>query len=374
MADLDETTPEEPLSRRDAIEAAFNEAESAAAPPEAPQAPTVPPEGETQAEREERLRDQKGRFQKTVTPRPKPGTVTGTDRPLSAKQVPSGTKPPAPGEVTAATAQALKPPSSWKPAAREKWAALPPEVQAEAARVDREVRQTMQESADARKNWDAYNKAIAPYAGMIAAEGSNPIQAAANLMQTAHALRTAPPALKAQYVAKIITDYAVDINHLAQALDRPGQPAAAPQAQQQFRDPRFDQFLGDLEQQKRQREAAVLQESAAEVEGFMADAEFGDDVRQDMADLMDLAARRNRAMSVEEAYALACKQHPEVSQIVEQRERAKAANANLASTQRQRAAAVSVRSRPAGPAVAATPTSDRRALLSAAWDQHMGDS
>jgi hypothetical protein len=99
------------------------------------------------------------------------------------------------------------------------------------------------------------------------------------------------------------------------------------------------------------------------VEAFTSTAEFMDDVREDVADMMELASRRGVALTLEDAYNRACKLHPEVSQVLQQREAAKAANALQASTQRARAASSSVRSQPTAAAPAATDDSIRGSLL-----------
>ncbi len=377
MVDLDtEVAPEETSSRREAISAAFEAAEvpapmeAAPAPVEAVDASPAPEPAEDKRTAAERARDEAGRFAKArgpkVTIKPsltKPPEKAAEVKPTPAaapKQgTPTATLPPAPGE----TSVALKAPASWKPAAREKWAALPPDVQQEAVRVDREVRQTMQESAEARKSWSQFQAVVAPYREMIHAEGGDALASAANLFQTAAQLRTAPAPQRAKLVADIVRAFGVDIGMLDQALAGQGQAPQQPQhqAQQQpFKDPRFDELMERIQSGQRQK-------TTQEVEDFGASHEFYEDVRQDMADQLELAARRKVALSLEDAYSRACKLHPEVSGVLEQREKAKAVNATQASTQRSRAAASSVKSKPAGPASTPAP-SGRRGQLEAAMD------
>ncbi len=382
MADLDTEAAPEGNTRRETISAMFDAAEA----PEPVETVTTPPEpveaattDATEAPRTaaEKARDETGRFAKgpkvTVKPTPKPIKAALTAKPATGAAsstaattaaIVSGTAPGIPGE---ATATALKPPNSWKPAAREHWAKLPAEVQQEAIRRERETQQALTASDDARKNWGNYQQAIAPYMGMIQAEGGDPISAASTLFRTAAALRTAPPGHKARLVADIVKTYGIDIQLLDQELaGQAPQQTQAPQ-QGQFRDPRFDQFLQDLEGQKRQRQQAMNQQHAAEVETFGANAEFFDDVRQEMADLLEVSARRGVEMTLENAYSRAVKLHPEVSKVMAQRETAAAATATQATTQRARAAASSVRSRPSGPAPTQAPVG-RRAQIDAAFD------
>lgn len=382
--DLDtEAVPEEALSRRETIEAAFAAADEPPAEvvmPEPVEAatpgPTEPAEKVQTAA--EKARDRAGRFAKAKAVAPVKSAVKAapvvTKKPALVPVAPvapapattTGTTPPAPGETSAA----LKPPASWKPAARERWNALPAEVQQEAVRRERETQAALQESSEARKSWSSFQQAVAPYAGMFQAEGASPIQAAASLFQTAAALRTAPPPAKARIVADIVRTYGIDIGMLDQALaGQAPQQSQGQQPQGQFRDPRVDELMSRLQNGERQRQEAAAQKAAGEVHAFGANAEFYEDVRQDMAYVLEDAARRGVAMSIEDAYSRAVKLHPEVSKVMAQREEAKAATATQATTQRARAAASSVKSRPTGPAPTVAPTG-RRAALDAAWDAH----
>lgn len=381
MADLDTeiAAPAEAApSRRDTIEAAFAASDDAPAEvvmPEPVEAAPVEKAADEAAPRTaaEKARDDKGRFQ------PKPKTAKAI-APLATKKsaaaptsAASPASIPAPGDQPKPEAAAtLKAPASWKPAARERWAALPTEVQQETIRRERETQQALQESSEARKNWGSFQQAVAPYQGMIQAEGSDPVRAAANLFQTAAALRTAPAPAKAQIVANLVRTFGIDIQMLDQALSGQGpqQGQGQPQGQpQQFRDPRFDELMQRLQNGERQRQETMTQQNAREVEEFGSGAEFFDDVRQEMADILEVAARRGVAMSLDDAYNRAVKLHPDVSEVMAQREKAKAATASQATTQRARAAASSVKSRPAGPAPTQTPAG-RRGALEAAFDVH----
>lgn len=375
------------ISRRETLEAAF---EASTEPTEAPTPAPVPAEPapapaptptETPAEppKAALARDPKGRFAakmaeiaaekaaaRAKTPPPADGTAKA---PVVPKKVTTAVTTPAEAPKAEGQPPSPKAPQSWKPHAREKWATLPPEVQAEAVRVDREARTALEQASKARAGWDAFTRAVSPYQAMLAADGADPIQAVGSLLQTAAQLRTAPPPQRAQLVADIVRTYGVDISLLDAALA--GQPAQNGQAQQQaaYRDPRVDGLLAQLQQAESHRAQSLHQTASTDIETFAGGAEFFDDVRADMADLMEMAAKRGVTMTLEDAYNRAIQVHPEVSKVVTQRREAEAANANQASTQRSRAASVSVRTRPAGPATAQSP-SGRRAALEAAFDLH----
>ncbi len=127
------------------LNAAFDAAE-ASTPDPAPSTPEVAPEGASQppapseaaqpsppepgeTAQEARARDEKGRF-----------APKGPEAPAPAIGAPA--KPQAPAEVAPTPpVESIKPPQSWKPGIREKFAALPPEVQQEVIRREREVEQ-----------------------------------------------------------------------------------------------------------------------------------------------------------------------------------------------------------------------------------------
>lgn len=304
---------------------------------------------ETQSGAQAPTRDASGKFVSKEMP---PPTAQPKDAAKAAAQV-----PPKAGE-TAPVASELKPPQNWKAAAREEWAKLPRHVQEEAKRVEVEAMRVMRESAQARKFSENFEKTLTPYRAFITGE---PLQVVNDLLKTAVTLQTAPPADKAQLVARIITGYNVDIQALDAILagqaPQEAQSAQARQPQQapqQFKDPRVDEWLAREAQEK----SRAAQQT---VQAFAREAEFLDEpwpgkmrhdgspvlVRDLVANLLDAASRDGIDLSLKEAYAQVVQQHPEVSRVLRQREEAKRAATATAATQRTRAASSSVRSQPA---------------------------
>lgn len=153
-------------SLRADLEAAFSEAEKAGeapttpsdppsaelvATPEAPAAPAADLDAESRTIDRPDGRDDKGRFApKAKDAAPEQKSLAAPPQAPSTAPAATDAAPPSPAQPSPAAAD-LRAPSSWKPAAREKWAALPPEIQQEVVRVDREIRQTMQETAAVRR-------------------------------------------------------------------------------------------------------------------------------------------------------------------------------------------------------------------------------
>ena len=357
---------------REALEGAFEAAETSTTPaPEAAPvadatpAPVVEAKTETPAPEG---RDERGRF----APKDKT-SASATAKPVSAEKA-TTPAPAAPETATtpqpteAVTTPTLKAPANWKPAAREKWAQLPPEVQAEAVRVHHEVQKTLQETTQARRTAEALDATVRPFLPLIQAEGGDVMRAIGSLMQTAAALRTAPPAHKAQLVAQLVRTYGVPIDELDSALS--GATPQVSHAPAEYRDPRVDQMLQALQAQKQSQAQAETQRAAAEVESFKAEAEFLDDVREDMADLIEVAQRRGVALSLKDAYARAVAMNPDVSEALRQREAAKAAQTANAATAKAKAASSSVRSSPAS--APGRPDDSIRAQLEAAFASRGG--
>lgn len=328
----------------------------AEAPVEAASETPTPETPETKAAAAARARDDKGRFAGKAG-----GQQASAPQAPATEGKPQGSSPPPPGAgVTAPTpgapaAPELKPPQSWKPAAREHWAALPADVRAEVVRRDREVQQALQEAAPAKREAEAFRQVIAPFEAGIRAEGGEPLEAVRSLFQTAHALRGPQ---RAQVLARLMAQFDVSEESLVAALQ--GQPAQQPAAPGGYRDPRVDQLFSRLEQAQAQRQHATQSKANQDVEGFAEKHEFFHDVRDSMAEVMAMAVQRgDKTMTLERAYSVACRMSDEVAGILEQRKAAKSANASNASTQKAKAAASSIKGQPAGATGAPQPNSLR---------------
>ena len=284
----------------------------------------------------ERPRDSHGKFAKTKDEAPAPAVEA-----KPAQQTPT----PAPEKPAEVQRAELRPPTSWKPPEREKWNQVPPEIQQTIHRRERETWIAMQKAAETSKAVAPIQEAIQPFQDIFRAEGVDTATGLRNLMGSVERLQRGSPASKAQVVAAIIKTYGVPVDVLAQVLD--GQPVQDGAPQQI--DPRQliaqakEEFAREFAQT---REKAALERESANVIEFSQKAEFIDDVRETMADLLEVAAKRGLALTLQEAYDRACLMDPEISKVVHQRQQA--ATASTSATQRARAASSSVRSTPAG--------------------------
>ena len=280
-----------------------------------------------------------------------------------------------PGPKSGPRPQGERAPASWRPEIREHWGQLPEPVRAEIARREVEVQRTLQESAEARKTVDAVMKTIAPYEAFIKAENSNPLQAIDNLMSTAARLRTGTAPELAQMVAGIVNQFGVGRfgNGFIEALDQAlaGQtPQVDPQqaAIEQVLNQRLapvQQMLTQFQQAQLVQQQQVQERAVNEVADFLSKAEFGEDVREDMADLLETAQRRGQTLSLADAYKKACLMNDNVRAVISQRVKAQSAQQQTQAAQKARSAAVQVSGAAPVGAMRQEPTDVRSAIEAA---------
>lgn len=255
-----------------------------------------------------------------------------------------------PDLAAAPAAPATKAPTNWRPEVREKWAALPPDVQGEIARREREISVGLGQAATARQKAEAFDKAQAPFEMMLRADGVDGPRKYAGYLGMEAALRTGPAATKGNIVAQIIKTFGVPIEAVASALDGTQTPQHVGPGAEAYRDPRVDQLFAALQHQATQRQTQQQTEAQATLERLRETNEFFEDLREDAADLLEASHKPGRKpLTIEEAFDRAAKLNPAVSQVLDGRKAAEAAKAKAAEAQKKRAAASSIRSIPGGP-------------------------
>lgn len=368
-----ENTPTVIPDRREAIEAAFAAVETA-------EKPAVSEPKNTATE------DVKGGHVATTEGGPDVRTPKTSDATADAprsKSLQSKTEsetPETPEQTEDRQVNADRPPQAWKPAQKAKWAALDPDIRQEVLRREHETTRVLNDSAQARQLAQAFNNEVQPYMARLNSMNAHPLVAVRELLKADHLLTTAPPTQRAQYMAKLITDYGVDIQALDAALSGRVQQDPAEQLNAkvdqllQQRLAPFQQFLSAQQQQQRAQQQQQQAEIAQAVESMASDAKYPyfDQVRETMADIIELGITRNRTVSIETAYNQAVAMDPIVSQEAATRAatEAQATAAAKLNGRAQRAlnASVSVGGAPSG-VVGGTPSANnRRATIAAAFD------
>jgi hypothetical protein len=303
----------------------------------------------------------------------KEGKPSGKSKPVGKGT--SKTDPENKGQLR----EEVKAPQSWTPAEREHWAKMPPEAQKAVQRRELEVQQALSRSADSRKFQDSFVRTVQPYAHLIRAQNSSPLQAVNNLMQTAAGLMTGTQPQKAAIVSEIIQNYGVDIQVLDDVLSkRPIQqsqgqsPAALPAPVAEALKP-IHQFMTQAEQARAQQIQQITQQAQETVAQYSEKLPFFDDLRDEMADLMEVAAGRGRVMTIEQAHEIALNSNPQIKKIIDQRNRAARLKQDPNKILRAKKAGASIKGAPSNGAgnLGGKPTSRRQALLEA-WDDASG--
>ena len=220
-----------------------------------------------------------------------------------------------------------KAPSSWSPAVREKWGALPQDVRAEIIRREEAsingVRKLHDEYAPIRN----FTEALSPFITEAASNGADPAQYIANVLAGERGLRNPVPEQRFNALLNIAEQYGIPLRQIIN--QQVGQELLQPQQPQQ---PNLavEAQLREMQQLKQE-----MQESAfkREIDAFKAGHEFFEDVSDIMADLMD----SGRAKGLDDAYEQACWVAPTVRQVLIDRE--KSGTTQTALKQRQAAAA-----------------------------------
>ena len=283
---------------RSALEAAFEDKPEDTTPVE-----TVSQQPDTELTNEpvERARDESGKF--------------------AAKEAQAPADEPAP-QVPAEPE--IKPPSSWKPEAKEAYIKAergePLTAQeiklltAEANRRENDYHKGLEGYKSHAQRAREFEQALQPYQQTIQQMGLDGPTAAARMLQVEHTLRYADPATKAQMLNKIAQDYGIDLG-MAQQV-----PQQDPQTQylmQQLNELRNTQQMWQNTIQQQEREKANYEltnfSSTGEKTHFEA-------VRNDMADLLE----SGKAQSLEQAYEMAIWMRPDVRQTLIEQQRIEA--------------------------------------------------
>lgn len=299
--------------------------------------------------------------------------------PVDGKSPAAGPKPPAPPEVKPT---GLRPPESWKPQVKEHWKTLPPQVQAEIIRRERQVEGVMKDAAGNKQIAEGMNYLMNQYQDVFKGENTHPFQTIANLLNISRTLRGAPPPQRAQLMAQVIQQYEIDLSLLDQALAYNVKNAPQRNGENQFQQ-MMQRQLAPLYEQVRRLSAGQPQpqndpqnaELQAQVDAFAANPEneYFEVLRDDVADILEGGARRGQKISLDEAYERAMLMNNDLAPLVAQKRlKAAAAAQNGPAAEAARRAGLSVTGAPgAGPAASnLDPSKSVRNAVELAFQQH----
>lgn len=295
---------------------------------------------------------------------------------------------PKPGD-SAPTPVGFKPPESWKQQIRdEHWKKLPVQVQAEVLRRERQVEATLRGAAEFRRTSEQLNGLVNNFRDVFQSENVPPLQTMANLLNISRTLKSAPPPQRAQMMAQVIQSYGVDLTLLDQALafhvrntQQGGQGGVNPNQMGAFQQ-MLDQRLAPITQAfAQQQQNAFLQQQQAqqvvmsEVETFAADPknEYFDLLREEVADILEMGAKRGQKITLQEAYTRAMLANNDLAPLVSrQRVEEEAARLSAPAAQAARTAGLSVTGAPSGATPVASAPTTIRGSIEAAIDKLQG--
>lgn len=275
-----------------------------------------------------------------------------------------------------------KAPQSWRGAQKAKWNTLDPDVRQEVIRREREITRTLSETASARQLASQFHQTIQPFAARIQSLNVHPLQAIQRLLAADHTLHTGTKAAKATALAKIIADYDVDIEALDNALAGRPQPDPVDEKVERLLQQRlapFQRMMTEQQQAQQQRVQQTDQELATTLQSMADDTEkfpYFNEIRGDMADIVEIQAKKGVYLTLEQAYNRAIAMNPEINQQVSAQRESEATKlaARQANERAQKAlkASKSVGGSPGGVPSGATDVTDRRATIAAAFAEASG--
>jgi hypothetical protein len=341
-----------PPSLREALETATTEAETAtaAAPVAATSEPAPPADPPAQS-----LAEASDASTAAPAATEAPAAAAAPEKPADPTDT---VKPDAAKAAEEAKGHRIdRAPASWKQDAKGEWAALPLKTRQEIHRREIEINRALSQSAPDRQLADQYKQVVAPYMGMVKQRGLDPITATANLFEADMKLSTGPAQGRAAYLAELIIDYGIDVKELDTALSAKLNPATAAIVgapagtdiaaivQQQLQ-----QALAPIMQDREAAKMRSQQEVTQTVESMAVDPKYPmfDEVRTDMADLIDLFSRRGIYLSLDEAYNRAIRMNPDTYGQMERQSTVSSATQQHQAALKAKAAGSSISGAPAG--------------------------
>lgn len=267
-----------------------------------------------------------------------------------------------------------KPPLDWGVEVREHYKDLPDSVKAHLHARDQHVNAMLQDGAANRKMGEGLNNISQGYKAIMDAEGvTNPLQAVDGLFKSVATLRMGTMQEKADKIAQFCQVYGVDINALDNALvGKSNQNANATDPVAALIDERMapvNQLLEQINQNRRAGQQQQEHRTAANIAEFAKGAEFIEDVRDDMADLLEGASNRGVKMSLQQAYDKACAINPEISNVLATRNTNAAMMGSRNNMAAKRNAASSINGNSGGPANRPS-SGGLRGALESAFEDH----
>lgn len=190
-----------------------------------------------------------------------------------------------------------KAPSGWSPKARERWSQIPEDLRSEILRREEDsakgVRQLQEEVAPMR----GFVNTLAPFIQEAFSNAQDPAQYIGSVMVAERALRTGDINSKFEALLSIADQYKIPLREIINKSA--GEEVLKTPAQQQFQLP--PEIQRELEESRRWREQQSRGSSSTAIQDFAAKNEFFEDVREEMAVLLEAGAAKDLQGAYERA-------------------------------------------------------------------------
>ena len=223
--------------------------------------------------------------------------------------------------VEAKEVSQLKAPPSWSVKDKEQWGELPQNLQKTIVDRERNYSMGIQKNAEGAKFAQRVVDTLAPYRHIMIQEGADEVAAIGNLAQYAATMRVGTQQEKANTLARIIKQYGVDIPTLDDTLSGQGvdpETSKIDQILQQRLAP-VEQMVQDFNRGRQENLRSTDVRLQKEIDDFSSKSEFIEDVREEMADILELNAKRGQEMTLEQAYEKAVGMRSDIQGILSSR-------------------------------------------------------
>ena len=229
------------------------------------------------------------------------GRVRGPDGKFIAKQPETVQDTPDQPLKVETPQESIRPPASWTPASKAKFATLDPDIQKEILKRETDVEKGFRERSQREKAFEPLEQLIAPRRAIWAAQGMDETTAIRTLL-AAQDLLEKDAAQGIQFLAK---SYQVDLSRLAQPQ---GQPYQAQPARDSH--PEIAALKQQLQVLQSQVQTAQTAPIVSQIDAFQNDPAnlYFENVRDDMAVLL----HNGKAADLKEAYDMACWMRPDI--------------------------------------------------------------
>ncbi len=265
--------------------------------------------------------------------------------------------------------ESYKAPISSTPKEREDWSKLPLDAQRQIREREASFDKLMKESSTSRQVMGQMNQLATSYAPIFAAEGAKDFKSGVKgMLDTISMLQTGSPQNKAIKMAKLISHYGIDFGMLDSALaGEEVKDSPASEVQQMIDNSMrpINELMQNQSNIRQQNINDTQQKAIAEVNSFTG--EFLSDVREQMADIIDMRAARGEMTTLDEAYNMAVSMNPEIQGVLKQRADDEAITGNKVNVRNKLNAASSVRGNKGGDGSGGAMS--MRQTIEDAWDE-----